>query len=267
MLSRRHGDADQPAHLPRVRRPRHRRARPDARRSSSCSAAASAPCCGAPAARRAVLARDNRLSSPSFRDALAAGLTAAGVDVVDLGLVPTPLLYYGLHHLPCDGGVMITGSHNPPEFNGFKIAIGKSTIWGPRIQELRGVIERRDFESGAGALSQADIVGPYREMVAREDPPRAPAAGRGRRRQRHRRDRRAAAAARAGLRGHRALVRARRHLPRPLPRPDRAGEPRGPHPHRARARARLRHRLRRRRRPHRRRRRAGRASSGATSCS
>ncbi|HWR98539.1 MAG TPA: phosphomannomutase/phosphoglucomutase [Candidatus Methanoperedens sp.] len=115
--------------------------------------------------RRAVLARDNRLSSPAYRDALAAGLVAAGVDVVDLGLVPTPLLYFGLHHLPCDGGVMITGSHNPPEFNGFKIAIGKSTIWGPRIQELRGVIERHDFESGEGALTRADIAGPYREMI------------------------------------------------------------------------------------------------------
>jgi phosphomannomutase/phosphoglucomutase len=90
---------------------------------------------------------------------------AAGVDVVDLGLVPTPLLYYGLHHFPCDGGVMITGSHNPPEFNGFKIAIGKSTIWGERIQELRRVIEQRDFECGDGALSRADIVGPYREMI------------------------------------------------------------------------------------------------------
>ena len=78
--------------------------------------------------RRAVLARDNRLSSPSYRDALEAGLLAAGVDVVDLGMVPTPLLYYGLFHVPCGGGVMITGSHNPPEFNGFKIAVGKSTI-------------------------------------------------------------------------------------------------------------------------------------------
>jgi phosphomannomutase/phosphoglucomutase len=60
---------------------------------------------------------------------------------------------------------MITGSHNPPEFNGFKIALGKSTIWGPRIQELRELIERRDFEGGAGALTQADIIGPYREMI------------------------------------------------------------------------------------------------------
>jgi phosphomannomutase/phosphoglucomutase len=114
---------------------------------------------------RALLARDNRLSSPPYRDALEAGLLAAGVDVVDLGLVPTPLLYYGLFHLPCDGGVMITGSHNPPEFNGFKIAIGKSTISGGRLQELRRLIERRDFETGAGRATRADIVGPYREMV------------------------------------------------------------------------------------------------------
>jgi phosphomannomutase/phosphoglucomutase len=115
--------------------------------------------------RRAVLGRDNRLSSPQFRDALAAGLLASGVDVVDLGLVTTPLLYYGLFHVPCDGGVMITGSHNPPEFNGFKIAIGKSTIWGARIQELRALIERGDFASGAGTLTHGDILGPYREMI------------------------------------------------------------------------------------------------------
>ena len=115
--------------------------------------------------RRAVLGRDNRLSSPAFRDALAAGLAATGVDVLDLGLVTTPLLYYALFHFPCDGGVMITGSHNPPEFNGFKIAIGTSTIWGERIQELRGIVEREDFETGSGAQTSGDIIGPYREMI------------------------------------------------------------------------------------------------------
>jgi phosphomannomutase / phosphoglucomutase len=115
--------------------------------------------------RRAVLGRDNRLSSPAFRDALAAGIRATGVDVVDLGLVTTPLLYYGLFRIPCDGGVMITGSHNPPEFNGFKIAIGRSTIWGGRIQELRGIVERGDFETGSGEQTSGDIIGPYREMI------------------------------------------------------------------------------------------------------
>jgi phosphomannomutase/phosphoglucomutase len=114
---------------------------------------------------RMLVGRDNRLSSPAFRDALVHGLTAAGVHVTDLGLVPTPLVYYGLHALPCDGGVMITGSHNPPEFNGFKIAMGKSTIWGERIQELRRVIEARDFTAGAGSVAAADIIGPYREMI------------------------------------------------------------------------------------------------------
>jgi phosphomannomutase/phosphoglucomutase len=114
---------------------------------------------------RMVVARDNRLSSPEYRAALVSGLIATGVDVVDLGLAPTPLLYYGLFHVPCDGGVMITGSHNPPEYNGFKIAIGRSTIYSERIQELRRLIEARDFEAGAGAVSAEDIHGPYRAMV------------------------------------------------------------------------------------------------------
>src|SRR5690349_17867804 len=68
--------------------------------------------------------RDNRPSGASLRDALVDGLTGAGVDVVDIGIVPTPLNYWSLHHLPVAGGVQITGSHNPPEFNGFKLSLG-----------------------------------------------------------------------------------------------------------------------------------------------
>ena len=70
---------------------------------------------------RVAVGRDTRLSSPRLRDALVRGLTAAGCDVSDVGVVPTPVLYYSVFHLKTDGGVMITGSHNPPEYNGFKV--------------------------------------------------------------------------------------------------------------------------------------------------
>ena len=69
-----------------------------------------------------------RLSSKRLRDAIIAGLTLAGCEVTDVGEVPTPLLYYSVQHLGCDGGVMITGSHNPAEYNGFKIVAGSGTI-------------------------------------------------------------------------------------------------------------------------------------------
>src|SRR5260370_37958307 len=74
------------------------------------------------------LGRDTRLSSPRLRDALMRGLKASGCQVTDIGVVPTPVLYYSVFHLKADGGVMVTGSHNPPEFNGFKTRCGPSTI-------------------------------------------------------------------------------------------------------------------------------------------
>ena len=94
--------------------------------------------------------RDVRLSSKRLRDAIVTGLTAAGCEVTDVGEVPTPLLYYSVHHLGSDGGVMITGSHNPAEYNGFKIVAGSGTIHGSEIQELRRLIETNDFDSGPG---------------------------------------------------------------------------------------------------------------------
>ena len=87
--------------------------------------------------RKVNLARDCRLSSDRLHDALLAGLLAAGCDVTDLGIVPTPLLYYSVFHLRSDAGVMITGSHNPSDYNGFKVMHGKSTIHGEEIQKIR----------------------------------------------------------------------------------------------------------------------------------
>src|SRR3989338_3569180 len=92
--------------------------------------------------------RDIRLSSKTLRDALIEGIISAGVDVVDIGECPTPLQYFSIYHLSIDGGIMITGSHNPPEFNGFKITVGKETIYGQEIQEIRKIIEGRCQWSG-----------------------------------------------------------------------------------------------------------------------
>ena len=112
------------------------------------------------------LGRDTRLSSPRLRDALMRGLKASGCHVTDIGVVPTPVLYYSVFHLKADGAVMITGSHNPSEFNGFKTVCGASTIHGEAIQEIRLTIERQDFESGDGTETTADMVTPYVEEVA-----------------------------------------------------------------------------------------------------
>ena len=109
--------------------------------------------------------RDCRLSSPPFRDALVRGLLSTGIDVVDIGVCPTPLLYFSIHRFPSDGGVMITGSHNPPEFNGFKLCLGARTLYGEQIQEIRGIIEEEAFASGRGSESAREVIPAYREHV------------------------------------------------------------------------------------------------------
>jgi phosphomannomutase / phosphoglucomutase len=112
------------------------------------------------------LGRDCRLSSPRLQDAIIAGLLATGCDVTDIGVVPTPLLYYSVFHLPAGGAVMITGSHNPSEYNGFKIVLGAGTIYGEQIQEIRRIIEAGDFATGAGKAATADVVNPYVDEIA-----------------------------------------------------------------------------------------------------
>jgi phosphomannomutase/phosphoglucomutase len=125
------------------------------------------------AGKRIGLGRDTRLSSPRLRDALLRGLKASGCDVIDLGVVPTPVLYYSVFHLKTDGAVMITGSHNPPEFNGFKTVCGDSTIHGAAIQEIRRMIDEGDLASGEGTETTADVVTPYvREVAAQFHFPR-----------------------------------------------------------------------------------------------
>jgi len=112
-----------------------------------------------------IVGRDNRLSSERLRDDLVRGLVAAGCRVVDVGLVVTPVVYYARICFGIDGAVMITGSHNPPDENGFKICCGPGTIYGEQIQELRRLMEEGRFVAGAGAVEKRDAVGPYLAML------------------------------------------------------------------------------------------------------
>jgi phosphomannomutase / phosphoglucomutase len=116
-------------------------------------------------AKSLVMGWDVRSSSIEFRDILSKALTSTGCDVTDIGSVPTPVSYFALHHFKADGGVMITGSHNPPEFNGFKISQGQSSLYGEKIQELKALIIARDFETGSGEIKQASILEPYMDHI------------------------------------------------------------------------------------------------------
>jgi phosphomannomutase/phosphoglucomutase len=116
--------------------------------------------------RSITLGRDCRLSSPRLRDALLEGLVDSGCDVTDIGVVPTPLLYFSAVHLEADGAVMITGSHNPSEFNGFKTVCGPTTLHGETIQEVLHIIQTRDFLHGRGSHSDMDVIPAYLDQVA-----------------------------------------------------------------------------------------------------
>src|SRR5215472_1079682 len=105
------------------------------------------------AGRHINVGRDCRLSSTRLRDALVNGLLASGCDVTDIGVVPTPVLYYSAQQLAADGAIMITGSHNPAEYNGFKTVCGSGTLHGEAIQNVRRLIERQDFAHGDGRRS------------------------------------------------------------------------------------------------------------------
>jgi phosphomannomutase/phosphoglucomutase len=111
------------------------------------------------------LGYDARLSSPAFAEALTRGIVSTGVDVVQIGMVATPTLYFSFYDLDVGGGVMITGSHNPPEFNGFKLGVGKTTIYGDEIQAVRQIIEGGAFATGRGTVTQQDVGRAYADAV------------------------------------------------------------------------------------------------------
>jgi len=108
---------------------------------------------------------DCRLSSETYKRLLIEGLIATGCDVVDIGVCPTPLLYFSIRHLKREGGIMVTASHNPPEYNGFKLCSGYDTLFGGQIQKVRQIIESDSFAEGRGNLETADVVTPYQRFV------------------------------------------------------------------------------------------------------
>jgi phosphomannomutase/phosphoglucomutase len=117
-----------------------------------------------------VVGRDGRNSGPELQEALIEGLRATGRDVIDVGRVPTPVLYFATHYLNTGSGVMITGSHNPPEYNGLKIMLGGDTLFGDDIQELRKRAEGGDFPDGKGNLQSMEVVDEYVRRVCEDVP-------------------------------------------------------------------------------------------------
>jgi phosphomannomutase/phosphoglucomutase len=112
------------------------------------------------------LASDNRLSSDGFREIIGEEMCKSGLKVIDFGVVPTPVFYYTLFEYAVGGGIMITGSHNPPDFNGLKIASGDSTIHGDEIQRIRHIAEKGRFTLGRGSMEKADAKSQYIERVS-----------------------------------------------------------------------------------------------------
>ncbi len=115
--------------------------------------------------------RDNRPSGTALHEALLRGLTESGIDVIDIGIVPTPLAYWAQHNLDVAGGIQITGSHNPPEYNGFKLGVGKNSIYGKQIQHMFDLISAGVFPQGKGTVQKQEVIERYiDDVVARIGP-------------------------------------------------------------------------------------------------
>ena len=110
--------------------------------------------------------RDVRKSSPRLFENIAKGITDTGCNVINIGVGPTPLLYFTVFHYDLDGGLMITGSHNPIEYNGFKMMRSKETVYGEQIQELKELIKKEDYEEGKGNISEKEVVKDYLEYTS-----------------------------------------------------------------------------------------------------
>src|SRR5690625_4488657 len=117
---------------------------------------------------RVAVCYDGRLSSPDMEAALVDGLSACGVTALRIGMGPTPQLYFAVHHLDADGGVMVTGSHNPPDYNGFKIVIGKQAVFGEDIQAFGSLAAAGDFEAGEAAPEDHDVFEAYIERLLQD---------------------------------------------------------------------------------------------------
>ncbi|OGD33455.1 MAG: phosphomannomutase [Candidatus Aminicenantes bacterium RBG_19FT_COMBO_58_17] len=119
--------------------------------------------------KRVALGRDARLSSPAYSDAISRGLLSTGCSVVDIGLVPTPLLYFAVYYKKNEAAVMITGSHNPPEYNGFKMMVGEETLYGETIQQVYKILkEGKVITDKPGTRSSYDIIPEYESYVLKD---------------------------------------------------------------------------------------------------
>ncbi len=123
-----------------------------------------------PSAAVVSVGRDVRLSSEELASGVIDGITSTGLDVIDIGVCPTPLQYFSLFHLNLDGGIMVTGSHNPPEYNGFKVSIGRETIYGEEIQRIRQMIDEDDLMDSLekGRVKKFNIIRSYQDYMLRE---------------------------------------------------------------------------------------------------
>jgi len=109
--------------------------------------------------------RDCRITSDSYSEKLIDGLLSTGCNVTDIGVCPTPVLYFSIHHLMQQGAVMVTASHNPSEYNGFKVCIDSDSLHGKELLDVLDIINRKSFISGTGLLSSFDVLTPYKEYV------------------------------------------------------------------------------------------------------
>ena len=121
--------------------------------------------------KRVALGYDGRLSSPELAAAAVEGLTAAGIDVVSIGVAATPMLYFAVYHFDADGGIQITGSHNPPDYNGFKMMIGKKSFFGEEIQKIGVMAARGDWENGHGKVEKKDVLAAYAQRLLKDVKP------------------------------------------------------------------------------------------------
>ena len=121
--------------------------------------------------KRVTVGRDCRATSDAYAEAVIAGLASTGLHVYDIGVCPTPLLYFSLFHLDVDGGIEVTASHNPSEYNGFKLCVGKETLYGQQIQDVRAKMERNEFKQKAGGkVERYEIVPPYHKYLLQDVP-------------------------------------------------------------------------------------------------
>ena len=173
---------------------------------------------------KVVVGYDGRLSSPTLAQALIDGLVDAGCVAVSIGQAATPMLYFATHHLSADGGIEITGSHNPPDYNGFKFVAHGAPFFGAQIQALGALAAAGDWDAGEGRREDADVFDAYVDRLLEGFSGSGLPDRLGRRQRRGRTRRRGAGQAPAGRAFH-AVHRCRRPFPQPPSGPDRGSEP------------------------------------------